>query len=107
MTSASLIVRLWARVCPPASIKVTSTRRRRVLISIYCNNLIEYAHRKFAGRNVLGGFAMKRLIILGGLCFALPFLKAQDEPAPAPPADIPAVTPTAPAATGGRGGGAN
>ncbi len=50
---------------------------------------------------------MKRLIILSGLCFAVPFLQAQDEPAPAPPADIPAVTPTAPAAPGGRGGGAN
>jgi hypothetical protein len=50
---------------------------------------------------------MKRLIILSGLCLAVPFLKAQDEPAPAPPADVPAVTPTAPAAPGGRGGGAN
>jgi len=50
---------------------------------------------------------MKRLIILSSFCFAIPFLRAQDEPAPAPPADIPAVTPTAPAAPGGRGGGAN
>ena len=50
---------------------------------------------------------MKRLIILTGFCFAIPFLRAQDDPAPAPPADIPAVTPTAPAAPGGRGGAAN
>jgi len=52
---------------------------------------------------------MKRLIILGGFCFAIPFLSAQDEPAPAPPSDIPAVTPTAPAAAapGGRGGANN
>ncbi len=53
---------------------------------------------------------MKRLITptvfwLCSFCLAIPFLSAQDEPAPAPPADIPAVTPTAPAAGGGRGGG--
>ena len=46
---------------------------------------------------------MKRLIglsvfWLSGFCFVIPFLSAQDEPAPAPPSDIPAVTPTAPAA---------
>jgi hypothetical protein len=56
---------------------------------------------------------MKRLITptifwLSSFCFAVPFLRAQDEPAPAPPSDIPAVTPPAPApAGGGRGGAAN
>jgi hypothetical protein len=57
---------------------------------------------------------MKRLIgqcvfWLSSFCFLIPFVSAQDEPAPAPPSDIPAATPTAPApAPGGRGaGGAN
>ena len=46
------------------------------------------------------------LFWLSSFCLAIPFLNAQDEPAPPPPADIPAVTPTAPAAGGGRGGAA-
>jgi len=54
----------------------------------------------------VGGFHMTRLIILCGLCFAVLSLQAQDEPAPAPQPDIPAATPTAPPAAGGRGGGA-
>jgi hypothetical protein len=49
---------------------------------------------------------MKRLVLLGGLCFTVLSLQAQDEPAPTPPADIPATTPVAPAAGGGRGGAA-
>jgi hypothetical protein len=53
---------------------------------------------------------MRRLIILSGFCFAIPFLRAQDEPAPAPAPqeDIPAVTPAGRgAAPAGRGGGNN
>ena len=49
---------------------------------------------------------MKRLIIVGGFCFAIPFLQAQDEPAPAPPAETPVAAPAAPPAGGGRGGAA-
>ena len=50
---------------------------------------------------------MKPLVVLTGLCMTVSFLRAQDEPAPAPaPADIPATTPVAPAAAGGRGGAA-
>jgi len=44
---------------------------------------------------------MKRLIILGGLCFAVQFLQAQEEPAPAP---TPAPQEEALPAAGGRGG---
>jgi hypothetical protein len=44
---------------------------------------------------------MKRLIILGGFCFAVQFLQAQDEPAPAP---TPAPQEEAVPAAGGRGG---
>jgi hypothetical protein len=54
---------------------------------------------------------MHRLIILGGLCFAVSLLKAQDEPAPAPaPApqeDAPAAAPGRGGAAGGRGGAVN
>jgi len=49
---------------------------------------------------------MKRLIIVGGFCFAIPFLQAQDDPAPAPPAETPVAAPAAPPAGGGRGGAA-
>ncbi len=46
---------------------------------------------------------MKRLIVLAGLCLTFSYLKAQDEPAPAPA--IPEETPTAaPAGRGGPGG---
>ena len=53
---------------------------------------------------------MRRLFLLSGFCCAIPFLKAQDEPAPAPvPQEEP--VPAAPAgrggAPGGRGGAAN
>jgi len=43
ITSASEMVLL----CPPANKAVTAARSRRVLISTYCNNLIEYGYRKF------------------------------------------------------------
>jgi hypothetical protein len=46
---------------------------------------------------------MHRLILLGGLCLAVPFVQAQDEPTPSEPA--PATTPAAPSAAGGPGGG--
>ena len=43
---------------------------------------------------------MKRLVVLTGLCLTVSFLRAQDEPAPAPAPqeETPAATP------GGRGG---
>ena len=52
---------------------------------------------------------MKRLIVLACLCSTFAFLRAQDEPAPAPvPAeDTPAVTPTGRGGPGGRGGNPN
>ena len=52
---------------------------------------------------------MRRLIILGGLCFAVSLLKAQDEPAPAPAPqeDAPAATPGGRGGTAGGRGGAN
>src|ERR1041385_7737727 len=49
---------------------------------------------------------MKRRIVLCGFCFASSLLLAQDEPAPAPPAETPAAPPAPPAAAGGRGGAA-
>src|SRR5690349_12203634 len=68
-----------------------------------------------AYRNSVGWrCCMKRLIgqsvfWLSGFCLLIPFASAQDEPAPAPPSDIPATTPTAPPAAtpAGRGGAAN
>ncbi len=44
---------------------------------------------------------MKRLIILSGFCFVIPFLKAQDEPAPRASASAGGCSA---AAAGGRGG---
>jgi Met-zincin/Domain of unknown function (DUF5117)/Domain of unknown function (DUF5118) len=53
---------------------------------------------------------MRRLFLLSGFCCAIPFLKAQDEPAPAPEPQQEAL-PAAPAgrggALGGRGGATN
>src|SRR5665213_3919981 len=49
----------------------------------------------------------RRLILLSGFCCAIPFLKAQDEPAPAPAPQQEAL-PAAPVGRGGgRGGAAN
>src|ERR1700722_2088604 len=105
ITSASLTVRVWLDACPNSSMAVTKATLRR-LISIYCNNLIECPLTKCLRWRV----PMKRLVVLTGLCLTVSFLKAQDEPAPAPAPqeETPAAAPGGRGgAPGGRGGATN